>query len=279
MAKATAKRPKRSAAVRSTTSKPKQSTGVIQNNRWLVVAVALLLLIGGVFYYTSVRTTVTYENPDEIQDLAEELDCDPPITNGTIEVVPGCEDVIAANTGAVCDATVPGNDCSEAAILGASVSTVRPAAKFSRTSFRGVTLDLYTVVLQKRAESYMRASGAPVPRMVQGSFRPASKNSASTHSGGGALDVSIRAYSSGTQLKILKAYRKAGFAAWIRTPADGFTTHLHAIAICDTKAHSQAKAQVRDYFKHKNGLASHKKDRYASSVGYPIPAWAKKCPH
>lgn len=152
----------------------------------------------------------------------------------------------------------------------------QPTRDYTKVYYRGYKFDRYTVVLLKRAEGHVRAAGLPVPRYVQGSYNTSVSASAKTHAGGGAADVSIRYYSYSNQLRILKAYRKAGFAAWIRVPSEGFTTHMHIVAIGNGAAHSQAKSQVRSYFNGRSGLASNRVDRYAKSVGYPYPDWAKR---
>lgn len=58
----------------------------------------------------------------------------------------------------------------------------------------------------------------------------------------------------------MKALRQVGFAAWERTPAQGFDPHIHAIAVSDTDMSPEAQAQVGDYFKGRNGLADHGED-------------------
>lgn len=155
-------------------------------------------------------------------------------------------------------------------------TVARPKLDFARSTYKGKRFDKYTIVLLQRSDKYIREMGLTPPAYTQGSFNSSVSASAGTHSGGGAVDVSIRNYSNANQLKILKAFRMAGFAAWIRNSNDGMPVHLHGIAIGCTTASSGAKSQVRSYFNHRNGLASNGPDRYARSVGYPMPDWAKR---
>ncbi len=97
--------------------------------------------------------------------------------------------------------------------------------------------------------------------LTQGSYNPGGVDaSAGTHDGGGVVDVSVSGKSDAQMTAMVKALREVGFAAWHRTPAQGFAHHIHAVAICDTDMSPSAQAQVGDYYRGRNGLASHAAD-------------------
>jgi hypothetical protein len=147
-----------------------------------------------------------------------------------------------------------------------------PAADYHRVIYGGHTVNVRTRILMQRAEAKL---GFKL-QLSQGSYHTGVAASAGTHDGGGCIDVSIADYSASKRLSILRAMREVGFAAWIRTPAEGFSTHMHCNAIGDREMASIARAQVRDYFAGRNGLATHGPDTAPSSVGRPYPAWAAK---
>jgi hypothetical protein len=92
--------------------------------------------------------------------------------------------------------------------------------------------------------------------LTQGSYNPGGVDaSAGTHDGGGAADVSVSGMSATTRTNLLKALRKVGFAAWYRTPAQGFEYHVHIMAISDPDLSSGAQHQTGDYYLGMNGLA------------------------
>ncbi len=155
-----------------------------------------------------------------------------------------------------------------------------PPNDYRVVSFRGVKVDVRTRVMIQRAESYMHKLGvAGTLSFAQGSFSSGVAASAGTHDGGGALDVSIRNYSSATADKVVKAMRMAGFAAWRRGVNDTFSPHIHAIAIGDRLATPVAKAQVAEYFRGGDGLVGSRGDIHLTSVGHnigrPVPNWAR----
>ncbi|WP_031467800.1 peptidoglycan-binding domain-containing protein [Sciscionella sediminilitoris] len=125
----------------------------------------------------------------------------------------------------------------------------------AKTSMNGKTVN-------KRTASMIKAAGKKSGMnfsLTQGSYNPGGVGgSAGTHDGGGVVDISVQ--NIGNRSKAVKALREVGFAAWERTPAQGFARHIHAVAISDTDMAPQAQAQVGDYFKGLNGLASHGKD-------------------
>jgi LysM repeat protein len=137
-----------------------------------------------------------------------------------------------------------------------------PAHDYRRVTFGGKTVNVRTKVM-------LEAAG--VTSLSQGSYNAGGvAASAGTHDGGGVVDIP----SSSTTL--LKKLREVGFAAWIRTPAEGFSYHIHACAIGDREMSSVARNQVKSYFNGRNGLANNGPDSAPASVGRPYPAWAAK---
>ncbi|MGP3775209.1 transglycosylase SLT domain-containing protein [Streptomyces sp. SDT5-1] len=126
-----------------------------------------------------------------------------------------------------------------------------------RTTFRGVTVDVYTARLLKHAESLYGA----MFRMSQGSFSRGVSASAGTHDGGGVVDIAQHSN------KVVGALRASGFAAWARTQAEGFSPHTHAVAVKDKLLSPQARNQVSAFFKGRNGLADNGPDTYSAPGG------------
>ena len=93
--------------------------------------------------------------------------------------------------------------------------------------------------------------------VTQGSYNAGGVGaSAGTHDGGGALDISVSGLTAAQRTATVKALRQVGFAAWLRTPAQGdWGYHIHAIAINDTDLSSGAQHQAGDYYLGENGLA------------------------
>ena len=117
----------------------------------------------------------------------------------------------------------------------------------SRKSFRGVTLNERTIRMLLNAERILGA----MFHITQGSYSTRVRASGSTHAGGGAMDTNgPRGWDAA-----VAALRKAGFAAWHRTPSQGpWNHHIHSIAIGDPTASPAAKAQVASFKRGGNGL-------------------------
>lgn len=150
------------------------------------------------------------------------------------------------------------------------------------TSSSQPIVNVRTKVMLENAERLMHQAGVPGNiRLVQGSYHPGVGASAGTHDGGGAVDISVRTPSGSTmsvstQLKIVKALRQAGFAAWTRGRGfDSFDPHIHAVAIGDRDLQSLAAQQVQEYFNGGDGLSGSIPDP-DRAVGRPAPKWAKK---
>jgi peptidoglycan hydrolase-like protein with peptidoglycan-binding domain len=116
------------------------------------------------------------------------------------------------------------------------------------------------VVVNTRTSSMLAEAQRLLGRHLvldQGSYNPGGDpTSAGTHDGGGVVDVSVAGMSSATRTAVARALRRVGFAAWVRSPAQGdWPWHIHAAAISDTDLSSQAQHQIGDYYLGLNGLA------------------------
>ncbi|MBY8849690.1 peptidoglycan-binding protein [Saccharothrix longispora] len=140
-------------------------------------------------------------------------------------------------------------------LLGETTYAVtRPVSAGSRVTFRGATVNTRTKAMVVEAERLLgRTLG-----ITQGSYNPGGvAGSAGTHDGGGALDISVSGMTAATRTAVAKALRRVGFAAWVRTPAQGdWGYHVHAIAINDPDLSSGAQHQAGDYYLGLNGLAN-----------------------
>lgn len=127
-----------------------------------------------------------------------------------------------------------------------------------RIEHQGWAFNARTVAMLKEAE---RLSGLRFT-VEQGSYSPgADPTSAGTHDGGGAADLDAEKLTAKQRTAAVKALRKVGFAAWLRTPAQGdWPLHIHAVAVNDTDLAKQAQDQVGKYYLGRNGLADNKPD-------------------
>ncbi len=156
----------------------------------------------------------------------------------------------------------------------------RPPSDYRIVYFRGHRVNVRTRVMIERTETILRSFGFRSRLgIIQGSYNYGVAASAGTHNGGGAVDIRISYYSTRTADKIVKAMRMAGFAAWRRRWSDGFSPHIHAIAIKDTRASSGAKYQVYEFFRGGDGLAGYRRDVHLTAeghnIGRPLPNWAR----
>lgn len=145
-----------------------------------------------------------------------------------------------------------------------------PVHSYARTTHGGRTVNKRTDDMLHTAETI---SGVKFT-LSQGSYnRGGVAASAGTHDGGGVVDISVSNWSATTRKNVVQALRKAGFAAWLRTPAQGFSYHIHACAIGDREMAQGAKNQVTAYFNGRDGLARNGADTDAPR---PYPSWAAK---
>lgn len=156
------------------------------------------------------------------------------------------------------------------------VSDGEPAHDYHRVTYGGHTVNVRTRTMLENAK-HLLTEYDWTPRLTQGSYNPGGvAASKGTHDGGGCVDVNVSTMSANGRLDCLRALRRAGFAAWIRTPAEGFGYHIHAVAIGDRELAPLAKTQVGDYFAGRNGLVNHGPDTAPATVGRPYPSWAAK---
>ncbi|MGC4936429.1 hypothetical protein [Kribbella sp. DT2] len=124
----------------------------------------------------------------------------------------------------------------------------------ARMSWRGAALCTRTVAMLQAAEKL-----AKVPfTIIQGSYNKGGVTaSAGTHDGGGAVDLAVDRLTAVQRKAVVLAMRQVGFAAWLRTPAQGnWPWHVHAIAAGDKDLSRGAAHQIAEYRRRKNGLAN-----------------------
>ena len=132
------------------------------------------------------------------------------------------------------------------------------------------------VVINTRTRSMLAAAEKILARKLvlsQGSYNPGGDpTSAGTHDGGGVVDISVNGMTSAYRVKVAKALRTVGFAAWVRNPSQAdWPWHIHAVAISDTDLSTQAQHQAGDYYLGKNGLANRGRDDGPKVT--PIRTW------
>jgi hypothetical protein len=137
-------------------------------------------------------------------------------------------------------------------------TVTRPLSPGARTTYQGYPLNARTLAMLKAAQS---RCGLPFV-VEQGSYSAGvDPTSAGTHDGGGAVDLDAERLTNTQRLAAVTALREVGFAAWLRTPAQGgWPLHIHAIAISDTDLSSPAQKQVGAYYEGRNGLANNLPD-------------------
>lgn len=100
---------------------------------------------------------------------------------------------------------------------------------------------------------------------TQGSFRPRTPYSGTTHTGAGSLDVDTspdgKWWGRRKTNHVAGVLRRVGFAAWPRDERDGMGRHIHAERIGPGLSTS-AQWQVDEYDAGRSGLSSGKRDRY-----------------
>jgi len=143
-----------------------------------------------------------------------------------------------------------------------------PAHDYARTTYGGKTVNKRTAAMLKLAAAWANTTIT----LTQGSYNKGVAASAGTHDGGGVVDINVNGWSSSKRAAVVLALRKAGFAAWLRTPAEGFSYHIHACAIGDKEMAGGAKNQVQAYFNRRNGLANNGAD----NSEHRWPNWADK---
>ncbi|HKY53800.1 MAG TPA: hypothetical protein VJM08_05800 [Anaerolineales bacterium] len=143
---------------------------------------------------------------------------------------------------------------------------LKPPDDYMRVEVNGWTLNQRTLAMLAHAqELYGGELELTGHAITQGSYNNSVEASFGTHSGGGAVDLSVLQRDTYTVLwddiePLLGALRAAGFAAWLREfgelHADS-PIHIHAIAIGDRELSPAAQEQLTGeagYFRGYNGL-------------------------
>jgi hypothetical protein len=157
--------------------------------------------------------------------------------------------------------------------LGSGRFTVtRPVATGSRTdSYGGRRVNTRTADMLRAADAMLSWSIT----LTQGSYTSSNPDSAGTHDGGGVVDISVSSLSTTQRWQTVRALRTVGFAAWLRTPSDGFAYHIHANGISDPDMSRPARNQVHDYYFGRNGLANHAADNTPEQYRVALTWWEK----
>ncbi|HLE59986.1 MAG TPA: hypothetical protein VI700_00475 [Thermoanaerobaculaceae bacterium] len=144
---------------------------------------------------------------------------------------------------------------------------LRPPDDYSRiTTARGFVLNRRTLSMLEHAQALYAGPHDLVLAVTQGSYSPGEAASFGTHDDGGAVDLSVLDLPTASRVltdeidPTLRALRRSGFAAWLRTPGElyaGSPIHIHAIAIGDAELSPAAVRQLtgpEGYFRGFNGI-------------------------
>ena len=131
-----------------------------------------------------------------------------------------------------------------------------------KVTWRGVTLDARTAAQMAEVARLTTFYVNP----TQGSFRPSTKYSASTHAGGGAVDISVYGLSVAQETELIKALDRVGVVGWIRPAIKGlWVRHCHALSMPAVHwgpgvLHPSAWRQIQACMRGRDGLASNGPD-------------------
>jgi hypothetical protein len=152
------------------------------------------------------------------------------------------------------------------------LTVTRPVSAGSRTaSYGGRRTNTRTADMLRAADGMLSWSIT----LTQGSYTSSNPGSAGTHDGGGVVDIGVNSLSTTQRWQTVKALRTVGFAAWLRTPSDGFAYHIHACGISDPDMSRAARDQVHDHYFGRNGLANNGADNTPSAYRVPFTWWEK----
>jgi GH25 family lysozyme M1 (1,4-beta-N-acetylmuramidase) len=138
--------------------------------------------------------------------------------------------------------------------------------RLERPQWRGRTnVDALTIACIERAEQLAGRQFV----ITQGSYQSSVAASAGTHDRGGVVDVRWTGRDSD-----VRDLRRAGMAAWHRTPAQGpWPDHIHAVVIGHPDLAPAAARQITAYFNGRNGLANNGPDDGPRLDPIPRPVW------
>ncbi len=146
----------------------------------------------------------------------------------------------------------------------------------TRKVWRGAIVDelLYGLLVDLAAGT----PDLPYLTPTQGSFSTSVGASAQTHSGGGAVDLSIKGWAPEQVWSLLIEGRSRGLALWHRTAAQGFPPHCHGIMVGNPYLSGATRPvvgtaawQVKEYRAGRNGLAGRGRDD--GPDGYRAVTW------
>ena len=152
----------------------------------------------------------------------------------------------------------------------------KPPEDYTRVEVNGSTINQRTLAMLTHAqEIYNGELEITGYAITQGSYSDAVSASFGTHSGGGAVDLSVLRRETYTVLwddlePLIHALRAAGFAAWVRDYGELYADspiHIHAIAIGDQELSPAAEEQLigeAGYFRGYSGLP-------VAMYGPPVP--------
>jgi hypothetical protein len=142
----------------------------------------------------------------------------------------------------------------------------KPPDDYTRVTVSdGIVINQRTWSMLAHAQELYGGKHEFLKAITQGSYNVGVEASFGTHDGGGAVDLSVRDFSTYAVLTgelpvIILALREAGFAAWVREEGElgaGSSIHIHAIAVGDRDLSPAARRQidgVEGYFRGFNGL-------------------------
>ena len=143
---------------------------------------------------------------------------------------------------------------------------LKPPEDYARVEIDGMTINQRTLAMLAHAQALyggeLEITGHAI---TQGSYSTRVEASFGTHSGGGAVDLSVLRRETYTGLwdaiePLIRALRAAGFAAWLREYGElhpDSPIHIHAIAIGDAELSPAAQEQLvgdAGYFRGFSGL-------------------------
>jgi hypothetical protein len=149
-----------------------------------------------------------------------------------------------------------------------------------RVYFRSKKLNRRTIAALKYAEKIDGIKQLYV--IAQGSYnRGGVSQSAGTHDGGGAVDISDSNLTDEDRKKVVRALKDSGFAAWFRPEIPGYWgSHIHAILKNDPEISSGAAQQVASFNRGRSGLRGDAPDptyrpdppvRFSYNQNKPVP--------
>lgn len=143
-----------------------------------------------------------------------------------------------------------------------------PDLRLARPLWRGrENVDALTIACIEHAEQLAGHEFI----VTKGSYQPpdVETNSGHTHDGGGVADLRDC-----THPVCLLHLRRAGLAAWRRTPAQGFDPHFHVVVVGHPLLHPEAEDQVKQYLTNTgNGLRGSTRDDGPRLDPIPRPVW------